>query len=291
MKEAARAEALRESPVFAGQRDDAEDTSSDEETNGDDFSYPREDQWSSAGIAPQEKADPGVGSDGSGDPHGIRDGRATPHRTGPPGSERADEGGAAKKQCSCGKDARSFTIKLVRRGNCLLESKVSFNMLAWLVGNRPAPSSRTVRLSAHYMAGCVVGWSTKKKTQKQRAMLNISLSPPPSAFFQGPQKGRLHFMCGSSDRNAQCSWREIGPAEGSGQERSGASGNLAGGGGAGRDVPVGTGGGGHGRNGSDAEGPARGKGAGEEGGAELCDCGVEAYLVTATEVRPSVWLL
>ena len=120
MKEAARAEALHESPLFAGQRDDAE------ETNGDDFGYPQDDQWSSAGIAPQEKTDPGVGSDGSGGPHGVYDGRATPRRTRPPGSWRADDGGAAKKQCSCGKDARSLTIKLVRRGKCLLESKMSF---------------------------------------------------------------------------------------------------------------------------------------------------------------------
>lgn len=129
MKEAARAEALRESPLFAGQRDDAE------ETNGDEFGYPREDQWSSAGIAPQEKTVPGVASDGSGGPHGVRDGRATPHRTGPPGSGRADDGGAAKKQCSCGKDARSYTIKGVRRGETLLESKISFmgaeNFLGW----------------------------------------------------------------------------------------------------------------------------------------------------------------
>lgn len=166
MKEAARAEALRESPLFAGQRDDAE------ETNGDDFGYPREDQWSSAGIAPQKKTDPGVASDGSGGPHGVRDGGATPHRNGPPGARRADDGVAAKKQCSCGKDARSFTIKLVRRGKCLLDSKMSFVgervgvglfRCMWLVRDRPAASSRAVSLSAYKIAGCVVGWRKKRK--------------------------------------------------------------------------------------------------------------------------------
>ena len=83
-----------------------------------------------SGLVPashlKRRTDPGVGSDGSGGPHGVYDGRATPRRTGPPGSWRADDAGAAKKQCSCGKDARSLTIKLVRRGKCLLESKMSF---------------------------------------------------------------------------------------------------------------------------------------------------------------------
>jgi len=94
-------------------------------------------------------------------------------------------------------------------------------------------------------------------------------------------------MCGSSNRNAQCSWREIGPTGGGGEEGSGGSGNLAGG----RDVRIRTGGGGDRQNGSDAEGEGGGKGAGEEGGAELCDCGVEALLVTTRKVRPRVSML
>ena len=48
----------------------------------------------------------------------------TPRRTGPPGSGRADDGGAADKHCSCGLDAQFGTVKQMRRGKCLLVLKM-----------------------------------------------------------------------------------------------------------------------------------------------------------------------
>lgn len=93
----------------------------------------------------------------------------------------------------------------------------------WLVGDRPAASSRAVGLSVYKIAGCVVVWTKKKKKQETgevhaedgvptwfrivyrgnvpevRAVLIVSLShhvlPSPfSGFFRAPKTGS-YILC------------------------------------------------------------------------------------------------
>lgn len=117
VKEAARQEARQKSHIFAQQRETEGATKDNDPSIA--LDYPGENQWSCTGIDPGEKIDTGAGSDGSGDPHGGRDGRASGLGTEAPGLGRGEEEGREKK-CSCGLTARSIRICRVRPGVCSL---------------------------------------------------------------------------------------------------------------------------------------------------------------------------